>query len=484
MAAIPGFIGGAYAGANPVSAHETLINWYPSMVETPGGVAPAELLPTPGASLFGTATVGGGRAAWAGDGRCFVVFGNTLFEVFSDGTVTSRGTLATDDNPATISTNGDAGNQLLVTSGGNAYCYDLTTNTLTLELTGGVLQGGVVDGYGVVLVTTAGTAQFQISDLFDLTTWDPLQFAQRSIQPDLWRAMLVDPYGYISLLGSKTSESWNNVGTSPFPFAPDRSGLMEEGIAAPFSAKQAGKHKVWLATNANGGYQVLAAQGFTPRRISNHGIERAIAGYADVSDAFADTYEAEGHAFYLLTFPSAGVTWCYDFATQLWHRRGTWITGAFTYWRPAFHCFAFGKHLAVDLDSTSVLEIDDATATDVDGLPIVRERQFSAGGRENSRVFFDHLEILAESGVGLTSGNAADVDPRLMLEVSDDYGRTFGPERTASVGARGEYGRKCEWWGLGSGCGRVYRLRASAAVPWRLTAAYQRVRASASLAVA
>lgn len=484
MSLIPGFLGGAYAGANPVSANETLINWFLSAVEAPGALTPAEYLPTPGARTFSTASVAGGRAAWAGDGRCFVVHGNTLSELNAAGTATGRGTVVTDTNPATIASNGDAGNQLLITSGGNAYCYDLTANTLTLVLTGGVLQGGVVDGYGVVLITTPGGVQFQISALFDLSTWDPTMFAQRSIQPDLWQAMLVDPYGYITLYGSKTSESWSNTGAASFPFAPDRSGLIEEGTAAPFSVKQAGKHKVWLSTNGNGGYQVMAAQGFTPRRISTHAIERAIAGYATIADAVADTYEAEGHAFYLLTFPSAGVTWAYDFSTATWHRRGTFQTGAYTYWRPRFFCFAFGKLLAVDADSAVVYEITDAVATDVESLAIVRERTFSAGGRENQIVFYDRLEVLCQSGVGLVTGAAQDMEPHLMLSVSNDYGRTFDIERTASVGAVGDYGRRCAWWGLGSGRGRYYRIRASAAVPWRLTAAYQKVRQGAPLEAA
>lgn len=480
MSAIPGFLGGAYSGANPVSANETLINWYPSAVETPNGTTPVELLPTPGVQTFATATVGGGRGAWAGDGRAFVVFGDTLFELTSAGAATSRGTLAYDANPVTFSTNGDAGNQLLITSGGNAYSYDLTTNTLTLEITGDCLQGGVVDGYGVVF----GAAQFRISDLFDLTTWDPTQFAQRSIQSDLWQAAIVDPYGYITLFGSKTSESWSNVGAFPFPFAPDRSGLMEEGIAAPFSVKQAGKHKVWLSTNANGGYQVLAAQGFTPRRISTHALERAIAGYASVSDAQADTYEQEGHAFYLLTFPAAGVTWCYDFSTGAWHQRGTFQTGAYTYWRPAFHCFAFGKHLAADRDSAVIFDVTDTVATDAGGVPLVRERQFPAGSRENTLVFYDRLEILCQSGVGLSTGAAEDMAPAFMLEVSNDYGRTFGSERQGQIGAIGRYETRAAWWGLGSGRGRYYRLRASAAVPFRLTGAFQRVRQAAALEVA
>lgn len=480
MSAIRGFIGGAYQGTNPIAANETLINWYPSAVETPGGTTPVELLPTPGVSTVVSASVAGGRGAWAGDGRAFVVYGNTLYELTAALTLTSRGTLAYDTNPVTFATNGDAGNQLLITSGGNAYSYDLGTNVLTLEISGNCLQGGVLDGYGVVF----GNAQFRISELFDLTTWDPTQFALRSIQPDLWQAMICDPYGYITLLGSKTSESWSNVGTSPFPFAPDRSGLLEEGIAAPFSVKQAGKHKVWLSTNGNGGYQVMAAQGFTPRRISHHALERAIAGYATVTDAIGDTYEQEGHAFYLLTFPAAGVTWCYDFSTAAWHQRGTWINGAFTYWRPRFHFFAFGRHLALDPDSAALFEITDTVHTDVGGIPIVRERQFYAGGAENQRIFFDYLAVHVQPGVGLTSGAAESVDPTLMLAASDDYGQTFGVERTAPVGARGNYGQKCEWWGLGSGCGRVYRLRASAAVPFRLVAAYQRVRQAAPLAVA
>lgn len=476
MSAIPGFIGGAYRGANPVSANETCVNWFPSAIETPNGQGPAELLPTPGVRTWGTSPVDGGRGAWAGDGRTFTVHGDALIEWDSAGTPTNRGAVAVDQYPATFATNGDAGNQLLITSGGNAYCFDLLTNTLTTVISGGVLQCGVVDGYGVVFITTPGSVGFRISDLFDLATWDPTQFALRSIQSDLWQAMLVDPYGYITLLGSKTGESWSNADLFPFPFAPDRSGLIEEGIAAPFSFCQAGKHKVWLSTNANGGYQVLAAQGFTARRISTHAIESAIKGYAAVADAEGSTYEEEGHAFYLLTFPTAGVTWAYDFTTQLWHRRGTFINGAYTYWRPAYHVFAFGKHLAADRDSTTVFEVTDTVHTDVDGRAIVRERQFAAGGRENQLVFYDRLEVLCQAGVGLVTGAAEDMNPELMLAVSNDYGQTFGVERTASVGAVGQYGRRCTWWGLGSGHGRVYRLRASAGVPWRLTAAFQKVR--------
>lgn len=480
MATIESFVGGAYTGKNPAAAFGTCVNWFPSAIETRGAVAPVELLPTPGLSTFATAPGGIGRAAWAGDGRAFVVFDATLYELLVDGTLTSRGTMASDSNPATISTNGDAGDQLLITSGGNAYVYNLTTNVLTLAVTADCLMGGVVDGYGVVF----GNARILISELFDLATWDPTQYAQRSIQPDLWQSMLVDPFGYITLFGSKTSESWQNTGAFPFPFAPDRTGLMEEGVAAPFSVKQAGKHKVWLATNGNGGYQVIAAQGFAPRRISTHGLEAAIASYSTVSDAEADTYEHEGHAFYLLTFPSAGATWVYDFATAQWHRRAELVAGAWAAYRPRFYCHAFGKHLAVDRDGSTVWELADDVYTGADSAGITRERAFYPGGQERALVFYDRLEIHAQAGVGLTTGTDANVNPRLALAVSNDFGRTWGTERTKPLGAVGAYGQRCVWWGLGAAHGRAYRVRCSAAVPVRLVAAYQKPRVSSSLEVA
>lgn len=479
MSQIAGFIGGAYAGANPLAANETLVNWYPSAVESPGAPVTAELLSTPGVLTWGTASVSGCRGAWAGDGRCFFVFGDTLFEADASGTLTSRGTLVLDGNPVTWATNGDAGNQLLITSGGNAYCYDLNANTLTAVVLSVGLMAGVVNGIGVLF----GQAQFRISDLFDLATWDPLNYAQRTTQPDLWQAMLVDPYGYIRLIGSKTGEAW--AGTeATFPFAPVDAGNLEEGIAAPFSLCQAGKRTVWLATNGNGGYTVQAAQGFQAQRISTHALERAIKGYAVVSDAFGQTYEDEGHSFYLLTFPSARVTWCYDFTTGLWHRRGTYQAGAFTYWRAGFHCFAFGKHLAGDLEGATVFEVTDASHVDADGAGVVRERQFYAGGQERELVAFDSLTIVAQPGVGLTTGSAADVTPVLMLDVSNDDGQTFGVQRTATIGALGDYDRPgARWWGLGMGRGRVYRVRSSVAVPVRLAGAFQTVRPSLSLAV-
>lgn len=477
MGAFPAFVGGSYQSQSPVSDAATLINWYVEPLESEGATARTALYPTPGVRSFAEVTAAGGRGMFAdGTGRVFAIFGTSLYEITSAGVVFFRGTVAADDNPATFSSNGD--DQLFITSGDRGYCYVLSMQALTQVLASGATMGGF--SYGYFIAFDRATPQIRISDLFNGLVWDPTQFAQRTIGADPWRAMLVTPYGQIALLGNKTSEFWYNSGAFPFPFQPDPSGLMEEGIAATFSAKQAGKSAVWLSQNTNGGYQVLRASGFTPERISNHALEYAIAGYADIDDAIAETYEDRGHAFYLLTFPTSKITWAYDFTTGQWARRGTWIVEAseFDYWRPVFHCFGFNKHLVADRLNSVIYEMSDTFGLDVESRPIRRVRQTPATTNEHQRLFFDSLELLMEVGVGVSTGAAADVDPQVMLRVSNDFGQTWGAERAASAGKIGEYWRRVKWWALGSGRGRRYEVSVTAAVPWRITGAFQGVRAS------
>jgi hypothetical protein len=484
MSAFPNFIGGSFSAQSPVAANEALINWFVEPIDTPGGTSKAMLNPTPGVDAFCTLATSGGRAAFATDGRVFVIVGTALVELFEDETSTTHGTVATDGNPAYICTNGDGGGQLGIVSGGSVYCFDLGTNTLTTELTGGYTHIGMLYGYFVAFRNSGGTVQIEISDLFDGTTWDPTQFAGRTIGADSWQAMLVDPYGYILLLGSKTAENWYNSGAYPFPFAPDPSGLVEEGIAAPHSLQQAGKSKVWLSTNANGGYQVMRATGFTPQRISTHALEQALAGYTDIADAIGATREDRGHAFYYLTFPQSGITWVYNFGTNQWHQQGTWLSedNRYTYWRPVHHCFGFSKHLAVDRESNIVYQVSDAFATDVEDRPIRRLRRTPAVTNQQQIVYFDNLELLMETGIGLVTGDAQDTNPVVMLRWSDDFGRTWGPELQMSAGTVGAYQTIVKAWGLGSGRGRVYEVSVSAAVPWRIIDAFQKVRASREVA--
>lgn len=483
------FVGGSYQSQSPISDQEDLINWYVERMESRGATSIASLYPTPGVEARITVGAVGGRAMFSNGHtahvtgtveRCFGVVGDRLYEFFANNTATERGQVAIDANPATICTNGDGGDQLFVTSGGRGYCYDLTTDTLTEIADLVATQGGSLYGYFVAFDKASST--IRISDLFDGLTWDPTQFAQRTIGSDPWQAMLVTPYGQICLPGTQTGEFWYNAGSFPFPFAPDPSGLFAQGVAATFSLSQAGNAATWVSSNVNGGYQVHAASGYLPVRISTHPVEKAIASYARVDDAIGQTYEQEGHAFYLLTFPTANVTWCYDFSTKQWHKRGTWISedSDYQYWRPVFHCFAFGTHLMADRQTNVIYELDNTFALDVDERPIRRLRRSPAAVNQHLRQWFDRFELLLESGLGTQSGQGA--NPQVMLRLSNDGGQTWGNEIDCSAGRVGQYQQRVVFWRLGMARNRVFEITCTDPIPWRITAAYLFIRPSAEAA--
>lgn len=474
------FTGGSYTSQSPVTDAERTVNWFPELSESKGATSQQSLYPAPGYNLFcrfdsigcrANFTMGTGGTSISG--RTFAIYGPTLWEYFKDGSRSNRGTVVVDQNPATICTNGDGGFQLFITSGSNGYNYDLLTNTLTqiVTLNGAATMGGQLYGYFVAF--DAKLNQIRISNLFDGTMWDPTQFLSRSIGADPWTAMLVTPYGQIFLPGSQTGEFLYNAGTFPFPFAPDPSGLIEEGIAATFSVKQAAKSPAWLSTNKNGGYQVMRASGFTPQRISDHALEDKLASYNRVDDCIAETYEDRGHVFLILTFPNAQATHCYDFNTNRWHERPLWIseTNSEDAAHAVFHCFAFNKHLMGDRTTGAMYEMSNEFGTDVDGRVMRRVRRAPAIIAEQRRMFFPLFRVLFQTGLSPQSGSYT-ANPQCMMRKSNDWGQTWSNERMKSMGRVGQYGLKVDFWACGSGRGRVFEITYTNPTPARITDAF------------
>jgi hypothetical protein len=478
----PAFVGGNNASQSPIADVSSLINWYVELFPQDGAKSKAALYPIPGVQRFGRSTQSGGRAMYstaAVNGRVFGVIGLRLVEINIAGAVTERGTVALDANPATICTNGDGGGQLLITAGSNGYNYDLATNTLSViaTLTGKATMGGFAYGYG--LVFDKATATVYLSDLFDFTVFDPTQFFQRTIGSDAWNAMCVTSWGQIFLPGTKTRDYWYNAGTFPIPFAPAQSGLQADGIGATFSVKECAGSLAWLSTNADGGYEVMAAQGYRGQKISTEAVEYSISRMTRIDDATAESYKDQGHAFYLLKFPTAGITWVYDFATSIWHVRGTWqpTTAEYQAWRPTFHCFAFGKHLWCDSNSGAIYESDISFTKDVyndaetEQLVIRRVRTAPSICRGHQMMDFGRFELLMQTGEGNT------VDPGMVPVVtkqsSNDGGRTWGTERTCSAGRKGEYLKRVYWEQNGSAIDRSERVICSDPINnWRIIDAF------------
>ena len=474
----PGFLGGSYQNFNPIADDEETWNWFPERLEQ-GSQGKLIFHPTPGVEEIGstaTAIAPGtnqtpGKAHFVQAGREFAVIGIGFYEISASGDPTFINSVAIDGNPATICSNGAAGQLIMITSGGNAAFYNFVTGAFTNipALNGLATMGDFLDGYFLIL--DAETSTVYHSALNDGLTWPTgTNFFKRSLAADPWQAMKVCNR-YIWLFGQKTSEIWYDAGSFPVPFAPYVSSVIPYGIVAQFSASVGNGVIYWLGASAEGQDFVLKAPGSTPQVISTHALSNVLRGYSKLSDAIGDTYTSLGHTFYLLSFPEANSTLCYDHNTSLWHNRGTWISedNQFVDWRPRFHAFAYGQHRMLDAETGKIYHMDESFGSDVDDREIRRLRQPPPLFQENKRIFVTEFELDLEPGLG-TSGQGE--DPQVMMSISNDGGKTFGIEHFMSAGKTGEYGTRVNFNRCGQGRRRVFKVSVTDPIPWKLIGAY------------
>ena len=98
---------------------------------------------------------------------------------------------------------------------------------------------------------------------------------------------------------------------------------------------------------------------------------------------------------------------------------------------------------------------------DEDGDPIVTECHFAITGYPYG-MSVNRLYINAQRGVGLNSTDQELANPELMIDVSEDGGRTFTIQRTAPLGALGRYDQRVTVDMLGAFDERGARIRVSA----------------------
>lgn len=474
MAPYTGFCGGGYTSQSVLAAQERTVNLIPERIEATGAWA---LYPIPGVTTFATVSGKGGcRALFEENGRCFAVVQDSFVELSSDGTVTTRGTVASPSlTPARITSNGDGGNQLFITAGGKGYAYDLTTNTLTEILSANMGHCDMLDGFLMALDRTDST--LMVSTLFNATSWPAVNHEQRAALPDPWLALRVLNQ-QIYLIGERSTDLYYNAGLSPFPFAQAAAGAIPWGIAAVDSLTKAGGSLLWLARSESSLGAVVQVSGSSAREVSTHALRAAIRRYREtvgISDAVGMSYEEDGHVFYVLTFPAADATWVYDLTTQLWTERLTWLhaEGRYTAWRPYPHVIAFGQHLCGDRVTGTIYRLDAGSMLDTTGAYIRRLRRAPALFQDGQRFTVSRLEVHLEPGLGVSSGQGS--DPHVMLSISRDA-KTWHACAPVSAGAQGEYGTKVEWTRLGTGRYFIPEITMTDPIPWRIHGASVAIR--------
>jgi len=457
-----GFIGGAYRTRSPNQATDTCVNLYLELTESGTGKSEATLYGTPGLRRFTTLPAPGAcRGAYTtAGGRAFVVCGYGLYEVFSGGTFRLRGMLRSFAGTVSMA---DNGLELLCVDGTDqGYLLTLASNAYARVASPGFSGGDVVvslDGYFVL--NRPGTGQFYVSGLLAGGVYDATEFASAEGRPDQIVSLIAD-HRELLVFGTKSTQPFFNSGNVDFPFEPLQGTLVEQGIAATHSAASMDNTTYWLGADTRGMGMVWKLAGYTPQRCSTHAIEYAINQYARIDDAVAYTYQEEGHAFYVLSFPTGNATWVYDAATQLWHQRASLdpLTGQWQRHAAQYHCSAFGLHLVCGDGDERVYSAELGQSTD-DGMALVRERTAPVLADNERLLYHSVLELDLECGVGLDGGVIPGTSPQVMLQWSDDGGHTWSQERWVTAGPQGQYDLRALWRRLGRSRARAYRVRIS-----------------------
>jgi hypothetical protein len=450
------FVNGAYLARSTNLDAQRCVNLYPEKDESGTGKNVAALIGTPGLRLLLTLPGSGPvRGEWTPTvGDMIAVQGNAVYRVSSSWVATFVGNIRTSSGPVSISDNGiDA----VLVDGPYGYVMNLSSSSFG-QISDPAFYGAdrvdYIDNYFVF--NRPGTSQFYISGLGN-TTLDALDFASSEGSPDVIVGFIVD-HRQVLFLGTESGELFENTGNIDFPIERSGNVFIEQGCCAAQSITKIDNTIFWLGGNKKGNGIVWRLDGARPVRISTHAIEFAIQNYSRIDDCIAYAYQKEGHSFVVFIFPTAGATWVYDAATNLWHERAYLDPGPGTLGRHRSncHCFFGGEHVVGDWENGNLYALDlDYFTDNGDPLPRIRTAAHISDG-DYTRIRFDGLQVDFEAGTGTQTGQGA--DPQAMLDWSDNGGKTWSNEHWAAIGKTGEYEDRVRWRRLGKARQRTYRL--------------------------
>lgn len=422
------------------------------------------LYPTPGKTSFVNFGEYPSRVAHELGNFMYVVNREKVWRVQNDGTTLQIGTVDTTSGRMDAADNGA---QIMFVDGPNGYIYTIATNTFA-KITDADFPGGssVTFFNGRFIVTEPNTGRFYWSAIYDGMSWDALDFATAESDPDNLVRVFADS-GQLSIFGEKTTEFWGDSGAADSPYTKISGGAVEWGLAARWSLAKFMDSLIFLRKNRLGQAQVCVMSGGSAAPVSNTQLETAITSYGDVSNATGFAYMMNGHPFYQITFPTVGKTWLFDGQSKSWSR----LESAGNRDRAELGVKLLGGVFCTDYENGKLYRIELEQLTD-DGRPIAREftsRHQSAG----DYTYLPELWLEMEAGVGVQIGQGT--DPKVMLQISRDGGKTWGNELWRSIGKVGQYKARAVWNRLGRARDWIFRFRVSDPVKVVFVAAWARM---------
>jgi len=449
--------------SKPLSSQVTQ-NWYQQFNES--GKDPYVLLPFPGLKSLGNEE-GDDRGFHRMKEVLYQVKGTQLFSIDKNGAHDLKG-----DIPGTVRTiTADDGVNLFIVATPNVYQYSTDTDSITQVTDVNIVGAKSVDFFNNQFIYTFDNYSV-VSAVGDGSSASGLDIVgEETLPDDLVRDFFYDEIiyrcGVRSIVGW-----WNNPALQP-PIEKLQGRIFNVGLAAINSIAKTDEAFYWLGDD----YAIYRATSGSHQRISTDAISNELQKYSRVDDAIASTFTFEGQNFYSITFPSGNKTFVINegLAENGWFELSSGVNNPLesSKYQGASILSAYGQTMVADVLNGNVYKLDLDTYTNNDKeLQRIRVTQSVNGdvlGAKGKRVQMSCLKLIMESGVGLINGQGD--NPRIMVEYSDDGGRTWNGGSWPRVGRLGEFTLQVEWFDLGSFYDRIFRISTTDPVNYSLYSA-------------
>ena len=483
-------IGGYYQARSLIANAQRCVNLYPEK-NTEDAPFPYTHYLTPGLKRLSVPTGSAGQGIYAPTiGGLYAAAGGILYFVTPQWNFVALAQVSPLDR-VYMKDDGAAGNMIVVDNTSRGLQVDLNTRVASV-ITDPAFYGGTrvdfVDGYFVLNVP--GQNQGYLSNQYEVS-FNPLFFAGKTGGGDPVIA-IVCMHREQWWFGTETTEVWYNTGAVDFPYAPIPGVFIQHGCASVDSIATQDLSIYWLAQNPQGQGIVLRGNGYRATRISTHAIEKEIQSYSTISDAIGFIYQQDGHVFYVLVFPTANKTWCFDEATQLWHERVSVDESGNEVAIPVGSCaVAYGQIVLQDRVDGSLYTYSLQQTFDQIDAPrlgfLKRVRSFPHLINDGKRL--EYTRFIADVATGTITntmnvpgayGDDINGQPMLNMRFSDNRGGSWSQPLQKTFGATGQENTQVIWTRLGVSKDRIFELSWSSENLTALNGAFIEVRPAVS----
>lgn len=176
-----------------------------------------------------------------------------------------------------------------------------------------------LDGYFVVMDVNAVLYN---SAEDDPSTWNALEYLTARAETGAGKA-IARSLNYVVAFKEWSTEFFYDAGNAVgSPLSPVDNGLVLVGCASGDSLASLDGNLVWLSQVRQFGRSVHVMQGLQVQKISTPDVERVL-NADDLATVRAIAVKLDGHAIYLLTLETSGITLAYDMQSQKW---GQWTS--------------------------------------------------------------------------------------------------------------------------------------------------------------